>query len=76
MKMRHRGDVHHRAVHRARDERAWWQAAGIDPIKIARKLWKDTRIDEGRIEPEGTPQTAAAGASKPRADAADIQVPD
>jgi hypothetical protein len=25
-----------------------WQAAGIDPIKIARKLWKDTRIDEGR----------------------------
>jgi ERF superfamily len=50
--------VHHRAVHRARDERAWWQAAGIDPIKIARRLWKDTRIDEGRIEPEGTPQAA------------------
>jgi hypothetical protein len=51
--------VHHRAMHRARDERAWWQAAGIDPIKVARKLWKDTRIDEGRIEPEGTPQAAA-----------------
>jgi ERF superfamily len=50
--------VHHRAVHRARDERAWWQAAGIDPIKVARKLWKDTRIDEGRIEPEGTPHAA------------------
>jgi hypothetical protein len=52
--------VHHRAVHRARDERAWWQAAGIDPIKIARKLWKKTRIDEGRIEPGGTSQAAAA----------------
>src|SRR5262249_17073022 len=52
--------VHHRAVHRARNELAWWQAAGIDPIKIARQLWKDTRIDEGRIEPEGTPQAAAA----------------
>jgi hypothetical protein len=52
--------VHHRAVHRARDERAWWQAAGIDPIKVARKLWKETRIDEGRIEPEPTPQAAAA----------------
>jgi ERF superfamily protein len=51
--------VHHRAVHRARDERAWWQAAGIDPIKVARKLWKETRIDEGRVEPEGTPQAAA-----------------
>jgi len=52
--------VHHRAVHRARDEQAWWQAAGIDPVKIARKLWKETRIDEGRIEPEGKPQAAAA----------------
>jgi ERF superfamily len=52
--------VHHRAVHRARDERTWWQTAGIDPIKVARKLWKDTRIDEGRIEPEGTSQAAAA----------------
>jgi ERF superfamily len=52
--------VHHRSVHRARDERAWWQAAGIDPIKIARKLWKETLIDEGRIDPEGAPQAAGA----------------
>jgi ERF superfamily len=57
--------VHHRAVHRARDERAWWQAAGIDPIKISRKLWKETRIDEGRIEPEGTTR-AAPGDRSPR----------
>jgi hypothetical protein len=55
--------VHHRAVHRARDEQTWWQAAGIDPIKVARKLWKDTRINEGRIEPEGSPQVAAADRS-------------
>jgi hypothetical protein len=34
---------HHRAVHRSRDERAWWQQAGIDPIKVARRLWKATR---------------------------------
>ena len=53
--------VHHRAVHRARDERGWWQAVHIDPVNIARKLWKDTRIDEGRIEPEGRPQVAAPG---------------
>jgi hypothetical protein len=33
---------HHRAVHRARDERAWWKQADIDPIKIARRLWKQT----------------------------------
>ena len=40
--------VHHRAVHRARDEQAWWQASSIDPIKVARQLWNDTRINEGR----------------------------
>src|SRR5439155_6112388 len=34
---------HHRAVHRVRDERAWWKQAGIDPIKVAGKLWKSTR---------------------------------
>jgi len=34
--------IHHRAVHRAGDERAWWTLAGIDPIKIARKLWRQT----------------------------------
>jgi ERF superfamily protein len=51
---------HHRAVHRAGDEKAWWKQAGIDPIKVARKLWKHTRIDEGRIEPEPTAQGATA----------------
>jgi hypothetical protein len=51
---------HHRAVHRAGDEKAWWKQAGIDPIKVARKLWKSTRIDEGRIEPEPTAQDASA----------------
>jgi hypothetical protein len=51
---------HHRAVHRVGDEKAWWTQAGIDPINVARKLWKHTRIDEGRIEPELTAQHARA----------------
>jgi hypothetical protein len=51
---------HHRGVHRAGDEKAWWKQAGIDPLKVARKLWKHTRIDEGRIEPEPTAQGASA----------------
>src|SRR5262245_37326900 len=68
--------VHHRAVHRVRDERAWWRTAGIDPIKVARKLWKDTRIDEGRIEPEGTPQAAAADRRpQPDSDLQESQAP-
>jgi ERF superfamily len=33
---------HHRAVHRSHDERSWWRQAGVDPIKIARRLWKES----------------------------------
>jgi hypothetical protein len=40
---------HHRAVHRVGDEKAWWQQAGIDPVDVARKLWKRTRVDEGTV---------------------------
>jgi ERF superfamily len=58
---------HHRAVHRTGDEQAWWAQAGIDPLKVARKLWKHTRIDEGHIEAEPT----AGGADPDRASAAD-----
>jgi ERF superfamily len=43
--------IHHRAAHRASDERAWWKAAGIDPLKIARKLWKDTRANMSQDRP-------------------------
>jgi len=50
--------VHHRAVHRVGDERAWWKQTGIDPIKVARKLWKRTRANEGRIEPDRKTHTA------------------
>jgi ERF superfamily len=36
---------HHRAVHRASDEEAWWKAAGIDPVKAACQLWRQTRLN-------------------------------
>ena len=51
---------HHRAEHRAGNEKAWWKQPGIDPVKVARKLWKQTRVDEGRMEPEPTAQRATA----------------
>jgi hypothetical protein len=35
--------IHHREVHRAGDERAWWQKTGIDPIDVARVLWSSPR---------------------------------
>jgi hypothetical protein len=68
--------VHHRAVHRARDEQAWWRAAGIDPDQVARKLWKDTRIDEGQIAPDPTAQAATSDrSSKPDADGVETRAP-
>jgi ERF superfamily len=55
---------HHRAVHRSCDERAWWRQAGIDPIKVARRLWKETRgIGPRRSQRAALPQPHAAAAS-------------
>jgi ERF superfamily len=48
---------HHRAVHRAGDEQAWWRAAGIDPIQVAGQLWTRTRRDNPQVQ-------AALGATK------------
>jgi ERF superfamily len=50
--------AHHRAAHRAGDERAWWKASGINPLPAARKLWKQTRMDEGRVGPDRMVQAA------------------
>src|SRR5262249_25305133 len=55
---------HHRAVHRSRDERAWWRQAGLDPIKVARSLWKATRgIGERRSQRAALPRPRVAAAS-------------
>jgi hypothetical protein len=35
--------VHHREVHRRGDEKTWWEAASIDPMKAAQRLWRETR---------------------------------
>jgi hypothetical protein len=55
---------HHRAVHRSRDERAWWRQAGLDPIKVARRLWKATHgIGQQQSERTPSPRPRAAAAS-------------
>jgi len=35
--------LHHRELHRSRNESLWWKKFGIDPIKIAAQLWDRTR---------------------------------
>jgi hypothetical protein len=58
---------HHRAVHRSRDERAWWRQAGIDPIKVARRLWKATRgLGQRRSQRPPLPRPHGAAASLTR----------
>jgi ERF superfamily len=55
---------HHRAVHRSRDERAWWRQAGLDPIKAARGLWKETHgIGQRRSQRAALPRPRGAAAS-------------
>jgi hypothetical protein len=56
---------HHRAVHRSRDERAWWRQAGIDPIKVARRLWRETRgMGQQQSERTASPRPHAAADPK------------
>jgi hypothetical protein len=52
---------HHRAVHRSSDEAAWWKSVSIDPTKIARKLWKETRGTRGRRRVRDPSQPSIAG---------------
>jgi hypothetical protein len=35
--------LHHRELHRSRNESLWWRKLGIDSIKIAAQLWGRTR---------------------------------
>jgi hypothetical protein len=37
---------------------AWWNDAGVDPVKVARKLWKHTSVNEAVIQP-GRPEHGA-----------------
>jgi ERF superfamily len=39
--------VHHRDLHRRSDEKKWWEAAKIEPMEIAQRLWLATRGKSG-----------------------------
>jgi hypothetical protein len=76
---------HHRAVHRAGDEQAWWKATGIDPVKVARRLWRQTRLDDPQDRHQtGLPArpnirstaSASVGTGEPRSDPAVISQAD
>lgn len=39
--------THHREVHLFGDESAWWEGVKVEPQKIARDLWRQTRLNIG-----------------------------
>jgi hypothetical protein len=56
--------IHHRDLHRSRDEGGWWAKLGIDAVRIARKLWISTRSPASSppsadIQPISSPAGAA-----------------
>jgi hypothetical protein len=66
--------IHHREVHRAGDERAWWKQARIDPLKVARKLWRNTRLNEGVLRPNSAMEPTGVDTTL-RSDAATDKAP-
>ena len=51
--------IHHNQIHTTGHEQEWWQKQNIDPLKVARALWQESRAP---AEKEGPP----AGSSEPR----------
>ena len=39
---------HHRQLHQAGNEVAWWDELKVDALKFARQLWEDTHPNEGQ----------------------------
>jgi hypothetical protein len=54
--------LHHRELHRARNEPLWWKTARIDPIQIARELWEESRP---KAAPPGTEASDPAPSVSP-----------
>jgi hypothetical protein len=54
--------LHHREVHRARNEAEWWSKLGLDAVATAIRLWKMTRAaGEPTLHTAAKPDTAQRG---------------
>ncbi len=57
--------THHRQLHQAGDEAAWWNDIGIDPLPIAQDLWTQTRRrSKGPITQTGADNKESPGPSQ------------
>ena len=51
-------------MHRQGDEAAWWQGIKIDPLPIAQRLWRHTRLNGAPATVDGGPEPDFAAAAK------------
>ena len=67
--------THHRAAHDAKDEQAWWRSIGVDSVKIARKLWRGSRVAKGPEQSEASLQDAQSKVAAPGTQGPDGKAP-
>jgi hypothetical protein len=54
--------LHHRAIHDDGPEEKWWQERGIDPLKEAERLWREShgsRQQDGATDGAALPAQSA-----------------
>ena len=51
---------HHRQLHQAGNEVAWWENLQIDALATARDLWKQTHTKDERVDPQTQSMTIHA----------------
>jgi hypothetical protein len=47
---------HHRQLHQAGNEVAWWKTLNIDALPVARQLWEQTHPSEGQTQTAPVPE--------------------
>ncbi len=50
---------HHRQLHQAGNEIAWWKTINIDALPVARQLWEQTHPNEDQTQSQPRPEPAA-----------------
>lgn len=56
----------HNALHARGNERAWWEAVGVDPIEVAGRLWAHTLAEREKHESEEIKGTSPPSGIKRR----------
>ena len=56
--------LHHREVHHARNELAWWRDLKIDPIEVANRLWQESHARLQKANPTNLKDAGDAQAAQ------------